>query len=94
MLEITTAARGHLARVLDTTIEAKDWTAFRLVFLGDELTITLDDEKPGDRSIDHQGRVIALLDEESDSRLANQVLDFGDTTEGPALWIAAGAEVA
>ena len=88
MLEITVNARGHLASVLESSSEAPDWKAFRIVFVGDDLTITLDDEKPGDRLIEYNGQPVALLDEESDARLANQVLDFGDTTEGPALWLA------
>lgn len=84
MLNITNAAGGYLNRVLDETNATPD-TAVRLLVAADGLKATFDTERPGDASLDHDGRKVLLLDEQASQVLAQRTLDVQTTPDGPRL---------
>jgi len=86
MLTITEAAGGYLSKVLDDANAAPD-TAVRLVVESNGLTAALDSERPGDASIDHDGRKVLLLDSQASQVLSERTLDVQATDDGPRLGI-------
>ena len=86
MLNITEATGGYLSKVLDEANAAPD-TAVRLVVEGKGLSAGLDTERPGDASIEHEGRKVLLLDEQASQVLADRTLDVQTTVDGPRLGI-------
>lgn len=84
MLTITEAAGGYLNKWLDEAKAAPD-TAVRLAVASKGFTAALDKERPGDLTVDHDGRKVLLLDEQASSALSERTLDVKGTPEGPKL---------
>ena len=86
MLNVTTAAGEFLNDVLETA-NASDRSAVRLSVDGDGLSAAIDNERPGDASVDHGGRKVLLLDRQASSALSERTLDLQATPEGRRLQI-------
>jgi len=84
MLTITEAAGGSLNEWLVAEKAAPD-TAVRLSVAPNGFTATLDKERPGDSSVDHEGRKVLLMDEQASSVLSERTLDVKGTPGGPKL---------
>ena len=84
MLNMTDAAAGYLNRVLDESNASSD-TAVRLLVAADGLRATFDTERPGDASLNHEGRTVLLLDEQASQVLSERTLDVQPTPDGPRL---------
>lgn len=84
MLNMTSAAGGYLNRVLDESNATPD-TAVRLLVAADGLRATFDTERPGDSSLNHDGRTVLLLDEQASQVLSERTLDVQATPDGPRL---------
>jgi hypothetical protein len=84
MFIVTEAAGGYLTAVLDNA-NASEETAIRLVLEGNTLTPQLDNTHPGDKTFDHEGRMVLMLDAQVSQVLDDSTLDIETTEEGPKL---------
>ena len=84
MITVSPAAKELLTRLLEEKNTPQSEAA-RLIFNQDNLTVEIDGPRSGDTAIDHEGRVILLLDEEAADILSDNTLDVMDTPEGPKL---------
>lgn len=75
MLTVTEAASAHLAEIL-TQAGFPDDTAIRLVHEGGRIGMQPDNERPGDTTFEHNGRVVLVLDEQVAQLLADDQLDM------------------
>ena len=86
MLNVTAAAGEFLSDVLETS-NAPAGAAVRLSVQADGLSAAIDEARPGDASIDHEGRKVLLLDRQAASALSEKTLDLQATPEGRRLGI-------
>ncbi len=86
MLNASDAACAFISEML-TSSEAPDDDAVRLVIEEDQLSMKLDEEKPGDETFLHEGKTILLVDAEMSQVLDGKMLDVEDTEEGPKLTV-------
>ena len=84
MFIVTEAAGGYLTAVLDNA-NASEETAIRFVLEGNTLTPQLDNTYPGDKTFDHEGRMVLILDAQVSQVLDDNTLDIEATEEGPKL---------
>jgi len=75
MLTVTEGAAARLAEILAAENCPTD-IAIRFVFDGRDLAMQADNQRPGDATFEHAGRVVLLLDEEVAQLLENQILDL------------------
>ncbi|MHC4653270.1 MAG: hypothetical protein ACYTES_20730 [Planctomycetota bacterium] len=87
MLTMTEAAGAHLVDLLGEA-EVPEGVAIRFVVESEELTLRLDQERPGDEMLSHEGKTVLLLDEEMSPMLSDKTLDVEDSDEGPKLTLA------
>jgi Fe-S cluster assembly iron-binding protein IscA len=74
MLTVTEAAGGHVGQILSQENFPEE-VAIRLVYEGRGIGMQPDNERPGDATFEHDGRVVLLLDEQVSQLLANDTLD-------------------
>lgn len=84
MLTLTDAAGAHLSGLLGE-VEAPDEAAVRIVLQDQGLALRLDQEQPGDKTFEHNGKKVLLLDEQVSNVLAEKTLDVEDSESGPRL---------
>lgn len=84
MLEMTPAAGGYLCAVLERA-QAPAETAIRLEIEGDTLTSKLDQARPGDAALAHEGRKVLLLDDRVAQLLDGITIDVEPSSEGDRL---------
>ncbi len=84
MLNASDDACALLCQML-TESDAPDDAAVRLVIEDDQLSMKVDEEKPGDETILHEGKTVLLVDAEMSQDLDGKMLDVEDTEEGPKL---------
>jgi len=83
-LTLTDGAAEHLSELL-VAAEAPKEVAVRFVRDGQELAMTMDNERPGDATFAHEGRTVLLLDSEISEALAGRTLGIEDSEEGARL---------
>ena len=71
MLTLTEAAGAHLAGILDNR-DYPDGMAVRFAYRDPDVSIAVDNKKPGDSTVEHQGRTVLLLDQNVADFLANE----------------------
>ena len=86
MLNASDAACAFISELL-TSSEAPDESAVRIVLEENQLSMKLDEEKPGDETILHEGKTILLVDAEISQVLDGKTLEFEDTEEGLKLTV-------
>ncbi|MEX0885418.1 MAG: hypothetical protein WD009_03165 [Phycisphaeraceae bacterium] len=84
MLTITETAGEHLSQLLEDA-EAPEGAAARFVASDEGLSLHVDEPRPGDETLEHEGRTVLLLDAQIAELLADRTLDIEQTEEGPAL---------
>lgn len=84
MLNASDAACAFISELL-TASEAPDESAVRFVIEENELSMKLDEEKPGDKIFLHEGKIVLLVDEEMSQVLDGKTLDVENTEKGPQL---------
>ena len=86
MLNASDAACAFISELL-TSSEASDESAVRIAIEENQLSMKLDEEKPGDETFLHEGKTILLVDAEISQVLDGKTLEFEDTEEGPKLMV-------
>ncbi|TAK82892.1 MAG: hypothetical protein EPO20_19375 [Betaproteobacteria bacterium] len=84
MPEMTLAAGGFLYAVLERA-QAPAETAIRLEIDGDTLTSKLDQPRPGDATLAHEGRNVLVLDDRVAQLLDGITIDVEPSSEGDKL---------
>ena len=84
MLNASDAACAFISELL-TASEAPDESAVRFELDEDQLSMKLDEEKPGDVTFLHEGKTVLLVDAEMSEVLDGKTLDVEDTEKGPQL---------
>ena len=87
MLNVSDAALGHLATMLDGVEGAPDDAAIRLVAQPQGLGMAVDTPNDDDHTITHDGRVILLVDDQVANMLDGRTMDLQETEQGTALAI-------
>ena len=82
MLVVSDAAYARLADLLS---EYPDKIAARIVRKGNRMSLRRGQSRPGDKMIEHEGRVVLLLAKSLVDRLSDRVLDVRKTADGPKL---------
>lgn len=84
MLTITDPACDHLSKLL-AEAKAPDEAAIRMVTGERGLELRVDSPKPGDTTIDREGKPLVVLDEQLAERLGDRTLDIRQTPAGVGL---------
>ena len=87
MLTVSDAACEHLVAVLDQMEEAPDGAAIRILTGPQGLNMAVDTPNDGDKTVEHDGRTVLVLDEAVCNLLDERTLDIQDTEQGKALAI-------
>ena len=82
MLTITNAAYSRLHEMLST--QPTDIAA-RLSRKNDRTHVVRGKQRPGDKVVKHEGRVVLLMNKSMSQRLQDKVLDVRKTEDGPKL---------
>lgn len=91
MLTLTEAAGAYLSRILDDR-ECPEGVAVRFAYRDTEVSVSLDNEKPGDSKIEHQGRTVLLMDQNTADLLDGQTVDCEQTDTGETLFLRTGGQ--
>ncbi len=75
MLTVTLEAGAHLVKIMDEE-SFPEGVAIRIAFDGQGLTMEPDNVRTGDITLEHDGRVILLLDDQINELLAGETLDL------------------
>lgn len=86
MLTMTETAGDYLSKVLDAANAATE-AAVRLSVGNNALSASIDEQRPGDATLFHEGRQVLLLDESASQALDEKTLDVKATPEGRKLTI-------
>ena len=84
MLTVTESAGAHLSTLLNEA-DAPEDVAVRFILDGQNLAMALDNEQPEDKTFDHEGKTILLLDNQISELLADKTLDIQIADDGPQL---------
>ena len=84
MLQITPTAGEFLSAMLERS-QAPAEAAIRLEIDGDELTSRLDQPRPGDATLAHEGRNVLILDERVAELLDGITIDVEPGAQGDSL---------
>ena len=57
----------------------------RVLCEGEAIDIKVDNERPDDATIEHEGKTLLVLDEDTVVALSSKTLDIEETSEGPVL---------
>ena len=82
MLTITDAA---FSRLQDMLQRHPAQVAARLTRKGDRVRVCPGKQRPGDKVVEYDGRIVLLLDKSMAERLEGRILDVRKTEEGPKL---------
>lgn len=87
MIDVTERAKDILsALIADNAPDAE--TVLRLTYSGpNDLTLTLDTEKPGDYVVEHNDVKVLLVDDVLSPQVAGLTMDVEETPDGTALRI-------
>ena len=77
MFQLTDRAAGTLKAALTNGEHAED-TCFRISSSEGQLKIGLDQQRPGDAAIEHDGQVVLVVDAETSESLAERELDVDE----------------
>jgi len=87
MLTMTPEAGTYLSGILNERNCPED-VAIRFLCEGQGIAMRLDNAKPEDTSVEHEGRTVLLLDEQVANLLEGQTLDVEKSQEGERLFLA------
>jgi hypothetical protein len=79
MFQVTASAAETLKAALAEK-QQTDESCFRLGFAGHDVRIALDQPRPGDSAIQHEGQVVLVLDSATSESLADRELDVDDNS--------------
>jgi len=74
MFQITNSAAEQLKMAIDSS--ENDNTCFRIGVTGDKVQMVVDQERPGDTALEHEGTTVLVMDAVAKERLDDQKLDF------------------
>lgn len=80
MLKITDDAAKRLSKVL-AEIDASDETCLRLGETQEGLKMVLDQQRPGDETVQYDEDVVLVIDAVTAGRLDGRTMDFNASTE-------------
>lgn len=86
MLNVTNAAGEYLNDMLESA-RAPAESAVRLEVTKEGLIAAIDEERPGDARVDHEGRKVLLLDQHASQVLSETTLDVQAADGRPRLGI-------
>ena len=86
MLTLTEAAGAHLVEILADK-NCPDDTAVRVVCKESRVSLVLDNEKPGDSTLEHEGRTVLLLDHQAAEHLGDETVNVEPTEAGVRLFL-------
>jgi Fe-S cluster assembly iron-binding protein IscA len=84
MFQITDRAAQQLKTALSNA-EKPESTCFRIGVADNKVQLVLDQERPGDATIEHEGDTLVVLDSTAGSALENRELDFDTNLPGLVL---------
>ena len=84
MLNLTDAARAHLANILVENGAGPD-AAARVFINGNILGLGIDTQLPEDETFEHDGNIVLLVDPQIAALLGDRTLDVRETDEGTQL---------
>jgi Fe-S cluster assembly iron-binding protein IscA len=79
MFQLTESAARTLQAALANKECAED-ACFRIGASEGQLRIGLDQQRPGDATIEHEGQIVLVVDSETSEALAGRQLDVDETT--------------
>ena len=83
MLNVTDAARAHLAKLVDSS--APENKAVRVIQSDDGFGVRFDDPATEDTVVEHDGKAVLVMDQQVGEQLTNRTLDAVDQQGGVAL---------
>lgn len=86
MMTLTEAAGEHLAEILGNS-DVPESVAVRFVCKESEISLSLDNQKPGDATFEHQGKTVLLLDQHAAEYLDGATVDTEHTDAGAKLFL-------
>jgi hypothetical protein len=86
MLNVTNAAGDYLNNMLESA-RAPAESAVRLEVTKEGLIAAIDEERPGDARVDHEGRKVLVLDQHAAQVLSEKTLDVQAAEGRPRLGI-------
>jgi hypothetical protein len=78
MFQLTDRAAGTLQSALTNGEHAED-ACFRISSAEGQLKIGIDQQRPGDAAIEHEGQVVLVVDAETSETLAGRKLDLDES---------------
>lgn len=82
MLSVTDTAAARLHQMADAGPEGK---TLRLANEGERLEFQWDEQKPGDKTVAHEGTTVLVYNEQIAGLLQGRTMDVKQTEKGPAL---------
>jgi len=86
MMTLTEAAGDHLTEILSNS-DVPEGVAVRFVCQESEISLSLDNQKPGDATLEHQGKTVLLLDQHAAEYLDGATVDAEQTDKGAKLFL-------
>ena len=84
MFQVTDQAAKQLKTVLSKS-EVSDSACFRIGIADNQVQLAVDEERPGDTTINYEGEALVVLDSKVGDALHNRELDFGAEATGLVL---------
>lgn len=84
MFQLTDRAAQRMKAAL-SEVENSEGVCFRLGVTEDKLRMVVDQERPGDTTVEHEGEVVLVMDSVAAGRLDNHKLDFEEDTSSLVL---------
>ena len=86
MMTLTETAGDHLTEILNNS-DVPEGVAVRFVCRESEISLSLDNQKPGDETFEHQGKTVLLLDQHAAEYLDGTTVDAEQTGTGGKLFL-------
>ncbi|MBN2294616.1 MAG: hypothetical protein JXM70_19455 [Pirellulales bacterium] len=80
MLQITNKAAAHLKSAL-SELDFEEGACFRIGVAEEEVKLVVDQQRPGDSTIEHEHDVLVVIDPVSSDILDKFTIDFNETTK-------------
>jgi len=84
VFQVSDAAAAQIAEVLLNS-EAPDDVVIRLGWVGEGVTICLDEARPDDEMFAHEGRTVLVVDRQVSESLSDKKLDIEHSGDGAQL---------
>ena len=84
MFQVTERAARQLKAALSKA-ENTENACFRIGLKDKQVQLVLDEERPGDTTIEHEGETLLVLDSTTGNRLSNRKLDFAEQSSNLVL---------